>query len=167
MIPGMDGLQICRPVREANKVLYIILLTARGGKERLVEGLQAGADDYLMKPFDKDELRARLQVGARIIALHMTLAARVQDVRDSLFEDAVPLIGRRASNAIFAQWRARAVGAKILQQIRSPRLAKAGEEFELMSRAAGCDSGSLILSISQGKCSPRRILLYSLPPAAL
>jgi len=159
MIPGMDGLQICRPVREANKVLYIILLTARGGKERLVEGLQAGADDYLMKPFDKDELRARLQVGARIIALHMTLAARVQDVRDSLFEDAVPLIGRRASNAIFAQWRARAVGAKILQQIRSPRLAKAGEEFELMSRAAGCDSGSLILSISQGKCSPRRILL--------
>ncbi len=80
MMPGMDGLQICRRVREANKVLYIILLTARGGKERLVEGLQAGADDYLMKPFDKDELRARLQVGSRIIALHMTLAARVQEL---------------------------------------------------------------------------------------
>lgn len=80
MMPGMDGLQICRRVREANKVLYIILLTARGGKERLIEGLEAGADDYLMKPFDKEELRARLQVGARIIALHMTLAARIQQL---------------------------------------------------------------------------------------
>lgn len=80
MMPGMDGLEICRRVRESNAVLYIILLTARGGKERLIEGLQAGADDYLMKPFDKDELRARLQVGARIIALHMTVAARVQEL---------------------------------------------------------------------------------------
>ena len=80
MMPGMDGLEICRRVREANKVLYVILLTARGGKERLIEGLQAGADDYLMKPFDKDELHARLQVGARIIALHTTLAARVQEL---------------------------------------------------------------------------------------
>lgn len=80
MMPGMDGIELCQRVREANKVLYIILLTARGGKERLIEGLEAGADDYLMKPFDKDELRARLQVGARIIALHMTLAARVEEL---------------------------------------------------------------------------------------
>ncbi len=80
MMPGMDGIELCQRVREANKVLYIILLTARGGKERLIEGLEAGADDYLMKPFDKDELRARLQVGSRIIALHMTLAARVQEL---------------------------------------------------------------------------------------
>ena len=86
MMPGMDVLEICRRVRESNKVLYIILLTARGGKERLIEGLQAGADDYLMKPFDKDELRARLQVGARIIALHMTLAARVQELEDASSE---------------------------------------------------------------------------------
>lgn len=138
MMPRKGGLQICRRVREANKVLYIILLTARGGKERLVEGLQAGADDYLMKPFDKDELCARLQVGSRIIALHTTLAARVQELEAASSEIRslkmqFTLIGRRASNAIFAQWRARAVGAKILQPIRSPRLAKAGEEFELMS----------------------------------
>ncbi len=80
MMPGLDGIEICQRVREANRVLYLILLTARGGKERLIEGLEAGADDYLMKPFDKDELRARLQVGARIIALHMTLAARVEEL---------------------------------------------------------------------------------------
>ncbi len=86
MMPGLDGIEICQRVREANRVLYIILLTARGGKERLIEGLQAGADDYLMKPFDKDELRARLQVGARIIGLHMTLAARVQELEAAATE---------------------------------------------------------------------------------
>ncbi|MBA3962349.1 MAG: response regulator [Chthoniobacterales bacterium] len=48
MMPGFDGIEICQRVREANNILYIILLTARGGKERLIEGLEAGADDYLM-----------------------------------------------------------------------------------------------------------------------
>lgn len=86
MMPGMDGIELCQRVREANKILYIILLTARGGKERLIEGLEAGADDYLMKPFDKDELRARLRVGARIIALHMSLAARVEELEAAAFE---------------------------------------------------------------------------------
>lgn len=86
MMPGMDGIKICQRVREANRVLYIILLTARGGKERLIEGLEAGADDYLMKPFDKDELRARLKVGARIIALHMALAARVVELETAASE---------------------------------------------------------------------------------
>ncbi len=80
MMPGMDGLEICRRVREANMFVYIILLTARGGTDRVVEGLQAGADDYLTKPFAKEELRARLQVGARIIGLHQTLAARVEEL---------------------------------------------------------------------------------------
>jgi DNA-binding response OmpR family regulator len=80
MMPGMDGIEICRRVRGANMLVYIILLTARGGTDRIVEGLQAGADDYLTKPFDREELRARLQVGARIIRLHTSLAARVEEV---------------------------------------------------------------------------------------
>ena len=80
MMPGLDGIEVCRRVREANKILYIILLTARGGKERIVEGLEAGADDYLAKPFDKEELRARLRVGARIINLYQTLADRVAEL---------------------------------------------------------------------------------------
>lgn len=86
MMPGMDGIELCQRVREANKVLYIILLTARGRKERLIEGLEAGADDYLMKPFDKDELRARLQFGTRIISLHMSLAARVEELKAAAAE---------------------------------------------------------------------------------
>jgi DNA-binding response OmpR family regulator len=87
MMPGLDGIEICRRVREANKVVYIILLTARGGTERIVEGLDAGADDYLVKPFDKEELRARLQVGARIINLHIALAERVEQLEEALEEN--------------------------------------------------------------------------------
>jgi DNA-binding response OmpR family regulator len=68
MMPGMDGLEICRREREVGRQLYVILLTARSGKENLLEGLAAGADEYLIKPFDKDELRARILVGLRAMA---------------------------------------------------------------------------------------------------
>jgi len=80
MMPGMDGLEICRRVREVDRALYIILLTARGSKENLIEGLGAGADDYLIKPFDKDELHARILVGVRVMTLQATLAERVKEL---------------------------------------------------------------------------------------
>jgi len=80
MMPGMEGPEICRRVREISKSVYILLLTARAGKDRVVEGLRAGADDYLSKPFDKDELRARLSVGGRILDLQATLKARVAEL---------------------------------------------------------------------------------------
>lgn len=86
MMPGLDGIEICQRVREADKVIYIIMLTARGGTERVVEGLEAGADDYLTKPFDKHELHARLRVGARIIQLHIALAERVADLEAAMSE---------------------------------------------------------------------------------
>ncbi len=76
MMPGMDGLEICRRVREVDRQLYIIMLTARGTTENLVEGLGAGADDYLVKPFEKDELQARILVGARVMALQKALIDR-------------------------------------------------------------------------------------------
>jgi DNA-binding response OmpR family regulator len=74
----MDGLEICRRVREVNRAVYLILLTARGSKENVVEGLGAGADDYLIKPFDKNELHARILVGLRVMALQVALADRLQ-----------------------------------------------------------------------------------------
>jgi DNA-binding response OmpR family regulator len=77
MMPGMDGLEICRRVREVNRVLYVILLTSRSAKENVIEGLGAGADDYLIKPFDKEELQARILVGLRVMALQTALAVRV------------------------------------------------------------------------------------------
>src|SRR5262245_9168463 len=64
MMPGIDGVEICRRARRRADPgpLHIILLTARGRKEDVIAGLQAGADDYVTKPFDQEELRARVQV---------------------------------------------------------------------------------------------------------
>ena len=83
MMPGMDGLQVCRRIRESEKMVYVILLTSLGTKENIVEGLHAGADDYLIKPFDKNELLARIQVGFRILELHGVLVARVKQLEEA------------------------------------------------------------------------------------
>jgi DNA-binding response OmpR family regulator len=67
-------------------MVYVIMLTSRGTKENIVEGLRAGADDYLIKPFDKNELLARIQVGFRILELHATLVARVKELEEATTE---------------------------------------------------------------------------------
>ena len=86
MMPEMDGVDVCRKAREqlGTRPLYFILLTAKGRKEDIVTGLQAGADDYVAKPFDRDELQARLNVGIRIIELQSQLAARVNELEEAL-----------------------------------------------------------------------------------
>lgn len=80
MMPGMDGIEICRRTRDANRPLYVLMLTARGTKENLIEGLTAGADDYLVKPFEHEELRARLSVGLRVMGLQTALRERVKQL---------------------------------------------------------------------------------------
>jgi len=82
MMPGMDGIQICRSLRLQPPPVppYIILLTCRGDKEDLVTGLEAGADDFITKPFESDELRARIQVGKRAVELQMTLIERMGEL---------------------------------------------------------------------------------------
>jgi two-component system, cell cycle response regulator len=71
MMPARDGLELCRLVRERDRspYQYILLVTAKDDKQDLVRGLEAGADDYLSKPFDRNELRARLRTGRRILTL--------------------------------------------------------------------------------------------------
>jgi len=75
MMPGINGVEICRRLRHPDAVepMYIILLTARDEKNDIVEGLGAGADDYIAKPFDKEELRARIDVGRRVVELQTAL----------------------------------------------------------------------------------------------
>jgi DNA-binding response OmpR family regulator len=85
-MPGMDGTEICRRVRapgSARPPCYIILLTGMAGRENMVEGLSAGADDYIVKPFDKGELAARLNVGKRVVELQDTLARRIQELEEA------------------------------------------------------------------------------------
>jgi DNA-binding response OmpR family regulator len=86
MMPGMEGLEVCRRIRELNgrKTTYIILLTAKGRREDIVAGLEAGADDYVTKPFDQEELKARLRVGLRIVELQNNLAERVRELENAL-----------------------------------------------------------------------------------
>ena len=86
MMPSLDGVDVCRRVREGSVAQppYVILLTAKGNKEDIVSGLEAGADDYIIKPFDREELRARLQAGLRIITLQNQLAARVRELEEAI-----------------------------------------------------------------------------------
>jgi len=86
LMPGMDGIDICREIRKSPgaRPVYLILLTARRGQEDKIHGLQAGADDYITKPFDREELRARVQVGIRVLELQGALAQRVRQLEEAL-----------------------------------------------------------------------------------
>ena len=85
MMPHMDGVEVCRAIRKRppdQPYVYVILLTANGHQEQINEGLEAGADDYITKPFDLQELKARLRVGKRILELHEQLLSQAS--HDSL-----------------------------------------------------------------------------------
>ncbi|MCU0246886.1 MAG: diguanylate cyclase [Bryobacter sp.] len=82
VMPGMSGLDVCREVRRQNRYTYILLLTSKNNKEDLVEGMDAGADDYITKPFEQAELKVRLRAGTRIVELQQEL--RRQATRDPL-----------------------------------------------------------------------------------
>jgi two-component system cell cycle response regulator len=88
MMPGLDGLAVCRAVRRREApYVYLILLTARDGNDNVVAGLVAEADDYLTKPFDAQELNARIQSGARIIELEARLLATETALRHEATHD--------------------------------------------------------------------------------
>jgi DNA-binding response OmpR family regulator len=86
MMPGIEGIEICRRLRTTPgfELVYVILVTSRGGKEDLSYGLAAGANDYITKPFDPGELQARVRVGERMVRLQRSLAARVTEVEAAL-----------------------------------------------------------------------------------
>jgi phosphoserine phosphatase RsbU/P len=86
MLPGADGPEVCRRIRKlrSNSAIYIILLTSKSARTDVVAGLEAGADEYLVKPFDAEELRARLQAGARIVDLQQRLADQVSELETAL-----------------------------------------------------------------------------------
>jgi DNA-binding response OmpR family regulator len=88
MMPGYDGVELCRRVRarEDGQQFYILLLTAKVGKDDIVQGLQAGADDYVTKPFHPEELRARVHTGERILSLQQALAGRIDELETALTE---------------------------------------------------------------------------------
>ena len=85
-MPGMDGAEICRRVREVHRPVYLIMLSARVSKGDIVEGLRAGADDYLAKPFDQHELHARIAAGLRVMARQSALGTRLAELETAATE---------------------------------------------------------------------------------
>lgn len=86
MLPDVDGPELCRRVRALQRSAspYLILLTSKNAQTDVVTGLEAGADEYLVKPIDPDELRARLNAGARIVQLQQLLAGQVHELEAAL-----------------------------------------------------------------------------------
>lgn len=85
MMPEMDGLELVRRIRASSRpgYVYTILLTARSQKEDVIAGMEAGADDFITKPFDRDELRVRVRAGERVVRLEQTLAEQNRALREA------------------------------------------------------------------------------------
>ena len=107
MMPGLTGLQLCRNIRgyAPGGYTYIIVLTSQGGHASILEGMNAGADDYLIKPLDPDDLQARLIAASRVTALHLELAAQRTQLEEldqelSVIARRDPLTGLRNRRAL-------------------------------------------------------------------
>jgi DNA-binding response OmpR family regulator len=83
MMPNVDGVELCRRIRSTQRLagMYVILVTGRDSREDLVAGLHAGADDYMTKPIDLVELKARIGVGIRVANLQQSLTRNVDELK--------------------------------------------------------------------------------------
>ncbi len=88
MMPELDGIEVCRRLREERErfdhYIYVIMLTSRTDKEDMISGLEAGADEYMSKPFDQGVLAARVRTGQRIVQLQQQLAGKVSELEGAL-----------------------------------------------------------------------------------
>lgn len=97
VMPHMTGPEVCRRVRETHRepYTYILLLTSKNTKDETVEGLEAGADDYIVKPFDEHELQVRLRAGKRIVDLQMHLLQAREELRERANKDLLTMLPNR------------------------------------------------------------------------
>ncbi len=99
IMPEMDGIEVCREIRYQNKepYIYIIMLSARGKKEDIIEGMNCGADDYISKPFNSAELKVRIKAGRRIIELEQQLIHTRNQLHIEATHDSLTGIWNRAA----------------------------------------------------------------------
>jgi phosphoserine phosphatase RsbU/P len=88
LMPEPDGVEVCRRIRalETDQPPHLIILTTKGDKANIIEGLNSGADDYVSKPYDPGELRARIDVGRRMVELRARLAEHVRELQQAMSE---------------------------------------------------------------------------------
>ena len=92
VLPDLDGTELCQRIRKAGSTgnyVYVILLTSKEGRQNMLDAMQAGADDYLVKPFDESELKAHLLVGKRILDLQDELVAARESMRHAATHDSL------------------------------------------------------------------------------
>ncbi len=121
MMPGLDGIELCRRIRaqKSGRYKYVLLLTAKDSKEDVVAGLEAGADDYLTKPFDVNELRARVRAGQRVLRL-----------QDALLKVQTELQFETAHDHLTGLWNRRAIMG--LMRRETQRATRQGHPLGLM-----------------------------------
>ena len=159
MMPGLDGPELCRRVREClseeRSYTYMILLTARGQKEDIVEGMNAGADDYITKPFDAGELRVRLKAARRILELESRLMAAHDALRHEAMHDQLTGLWNRP--AIMGMIERELARAKREGGVVSVALADL-DYFKRINDTYGHDAGDRVL------CDVARLLQTNLRP---
>jgi diguanylate cyclase (GGDEF)-like protein len=117
-MPGQNGVDVCRGLRKLrpDPYTYILLLTAKDAKESVVEGLESGADDYLTKPFNPQELKARIRVGTRVLDLEDKLVQAREAMRFKAMHDTLTGVWNRGAilEALEREvWRARREGISL------------------------------------------------------
>src|SRR5574337_1092851 len=85
IMPNLDGLELCRRIREGrfSRYIYVILLTAKHAKDELIKGMEAGADDFLIKPFNAGELKVRIRAGERVVKLENDLEEQNRKLQEA------------------------------------------------------------------------------------
>jgi diguanylate cyclase (GGDEF)-like protein len=99
VMPHLTGPEVCKRVRETRRepYTYILLLTSKNSKDETIEGLEAGADDYIVKPFDQQELSVRLRAGKRIIDLQLSLMEAREELREKANKDLLTMLPNRSA----------------------------------------------------------------------
>src|SRR5262249_33144276 len=98
-MPGLTGPEVCHRVRQQARepYTYLLLLTSKSEKEDLIEGMESGSDDYVTKPFDQHELKARLRAGTRVCELQSQLLAARETLREQATKDFLTRVWNRSS----------------------------------------------------------------------
>ncbi len=144
MMPEMNGLELIKKIREANEKLYcyIILLTAKNDKDEIVEGISGGADDYVVKPFYKEELAVRVRAGQRMV-----------DLQNELFEANEELKKLSETDPLTGLYNRRALADYLIKSQSAPEYKGAPftfvmadiDQFKKINDAYGHDAGDAVL----------------------